>query len=131
MLRLDLFDYSDTSIVVKGTITVEGDNDAKTRNKNLIFKNNAPFRSCISKINNTFIDNTKDLDIVMPKYNLLEHSSNSSVTSGSLWSYYRDEINDSAIENNDDGNKIYNNKTITSRCFEYKTEIMRRTPDDN
>ena len=131
ILRLDLFDYSDTSIVVKGTITVEGDNDAKTRNKNLIFKNNAPFRSCLSKINNTFIDNAKDIDIVIPKYNLLEYNNNFSVTSGSLWNYYRDEINDSAIENNDDGNKINNNKTITSKCFEYKTKIMRRTPDDN
>ena len=67
----------------------------------------------------------------MPKYNLLEYNNNSSVTSESLWNYYRDEINDSAIENNDDGNKINNNKTITSKCFEYKTKIMRWTPDDN
>ena len=42
----------------------------------LIFKNNAPFRSCISKINNTFIDNAEDLDIVMPMYSLLEYSNN-------------------------------------------------------
>ena len=47
MLRSDLCDYSDAHIVVKGTITIEEDNDAKTRNKKLIFKNNAPFRSCI------------------------------------------------------------------------------------
>ena len=46
---------SDIYIVVKGRITVEGDNDAKTRSKNLIFKNCTPFRSCILKINNTFI----------------------------------------------------------------------------
>ena len=45
MLRLDLCDYSDAYIVVKGRITVEGDNDDKTRNKKLIFKNNTPFRS--------------------------------------------------------------------------------------
>ena len=62
---LDLFAYSDAYIVVKGTITVERDNDDKTRNKKLILKNNAPFRSCISKINNTFIENAEDLDIVM------------------------------------------------------------------
>ena len=39
--------YSDGHIVVKGTITVEGTNDAKKENKKLTFKNNAPFRSCI------------------------------------------------------------------------------------
>ena len=49
MLRSDLRDYSDAYIVVKERITVEGDNDAKTRNKKLIFKNNAQFGSCISK----------------------------------------------------------------------------------
>ena len=48
-----------------------------------------------------------------------------------MWSYYRDEINDSAIENNDDGNKINNNKKITSKSFEYKAKTMGRTPDDN
>ena len=52
------------------------------------------------------------------------------MTSGRLWNYYRDEINDSAIENNYDGNTINNNKTITSKSFEYKTKIGR-TPDNN
>ena len=47
MLRSDLCDYGDAYIVVKGIVTVEGENDDKTRNKKLIFKNNAPFRSCI------------------------------------------------------------------------------------
>ena len=41
MLRSDLCDYSDAYVVVKGKITVEGENDAKTRNKKVIFKNNA------------------------------------------------------------------------------------------
>ena len=48
-----------------------------------------------------------------------------------MWNYYRDEVNDSAIENNDDGNKISNSKTITSKSFEYKTKIIAGTPDDN
>ena len=56
MFRCDLCDYSKTYIVVKRRVTVEGDNDDKTRNKKLIFQNNATFRSCISKINNTFTD---------------------------------------------------------------------------
>ena len=47
MLRSDLCDYSDAYIVVKGTITVEEDDDSNKRNKKLFFKNDAPFRSCI------------------------------------------------------------------------------------
>ena len=56
ILRLDLCDYSDAYIVVERRITAEGNSVVKTRNKKLIFKDNAPFRSCISKINNTVID---------------------------------------------------------------------------
>ena len=66
MLRSDLCDYSDAYIVVKGDITLEGDNDANKRNKNLAFKNNAPFINCISKINGVKIDNAEDLVVVMP-----------------------------------------------------------------
>ena len=76
MLRSDLCDYNDAYIFVKGRITVEGNNDDKTRNKKLIFKSNAQFRSCISKITNTFTDNADDLDIVMKMYNLLEYHDN-------------------------------------------------------
>ena len=42
--------------------------------KKLVFKNNAPFISCISKINGIKIDNAEDLDNVMPMYNLPEYS---------------------------------------------------------
>ena len=90
MLRSDLYDQSNACIILKGTVTVEGTNDANKRNKKLTFKNNAPFRSCISKINNTLIDNAEDLDIVMPTYNLFEYNDNYSVTSGIFWNYYRD-----------------------------------------
>ena len=62
--------------------------------KELTFKNNAPFRSCILKINNTFIDYAKDLDTVTLMYNLLEYCESYFITSGSFWNYYRDEVND-------------------------------------
>ena len=39
--------------------------------KKLVFKNNAPFINCISKISGKQIDNAEDLDVVMPMYNLL------------------------------------------------------------
>ena len=71
MLRLDLRDYSDAYIVLKGRITVDGTVEAKEKNKKITFKNDAPFMSCISRIYNTFIDNSENLDIVMPMYNLL------------------------------------------------------------
>ena len=71
MLRSGLCDYSDAYIVVKGKITVTNPNN-NAYGKKLALKNNAPFLSCISKINNALIDNAEDLD--MPKYNLLEYS---------------------------------------------------------
>ena len=64
ILRSDLCGFSDAFIVFKGTITVADPNDANY-GKNLAFKNYAPFISCISKINNTLIDNAEGLNIVM------------------------------------------------------------------
>ena len=87
MLRSDLCDYNDAYIALKGTITVEGDDDNNKRDKNLFFKNNAPLRSGILKINNTFIENAEDLDIVIPMYDLLEYSGNYSMTLGRLRNY--------------------------------------------
>ena len=87
MLRSDLCDFSDAYIVVKGTITVTNpDNNAYY--KKLAFKINAPFVSCILKINITLADNAKDLVVVMPMYNLLEYSKNYSKITGSFWNYY-------------------------------------------
>ena len=53
--------------------------------KKVIFKNCAPFTNCISEINNTQIDNAKDIDIVMPMYNFKEYSNNYLKTSRILW----------------------------------------------
>ena len=78
MLRSDLCDYSDAYIVVKWTIDLLATdvNENDKAEKNVVLKNNAPLRSCISKMNSAFIDNAEDLDIVMPMYNLLEYSQN-------------------------------------------------------
>ena len=71
MLKSSLCDYSDAYILAKGTITVNKTAPAGAAAiKKVIFKNCAPFTNCISKINNTQIDNAKDIDIVMPMYNL-------------------------------------------------------------
>ena len=67
---------------VKGTITITGEGGnaaverADERDKGVTFKNCASFTKCISRINNTDIDNAHDNDIVMPMYNLIEYSDN-------------------------------------------------------
>ena len=63
------------------------------RDKVVAYKNCAPFTNCLSEINNTQVDNAKDIDIVMPMQNLIEHTDNYARKFGSLWQYYRDEPN--------------------------------------
>ena len=93
MLRSNLCDYNDAYIVVKGIIaatTEERDRDEM--NRQVIFKNNTPFISCVSKTNGTLIENAEDIDKVMPMYNLLDYSKNYLKTSGSLWNYLMRQI---------------------------------------
>ena len=126
MLRSDLCDYSDAYINVKEDITVRATDGANNirdkKNRPLAFKNNAPFISCISKINGVLIENAKALDILMPMYNLLKYSKNYSKTSVSLWNYYRDELTD---ETNDDNGP--NKNVINSKSFIYKASITGST----
>ena len=60
-------------------------------NIQLVFKNCAPFTYCKSEINNTQVDSSKDINVVMLMYNLTEYIDNYSKTSEGLWKYYRDE----------------------------------------
>ena len=92
VLRSDLCHFSDAYIVVKGTITVANSNN-DAYDKRLALKNDAPFTSCISKINNALIHNAENLHVVMPLYNFLEYSKNYSKATGRFWNYYRDETN--------------------------------------
>ena len=129
MLRSDLCHYADAYILIKGTITVNGvvngvENEIIRRNRKLILKNNAPFVSCIARINNEFIEDADDLDIVMSMYNLLEYSKNYRKTIGSLYNYYRDELSDDNNPNN-----FPNTNVINSSVFEYKNKITGNTYD--
>ena len=68
----------------------------------------------------------------MSMYNLLEYNGNYSMTSRSLRNYYEDEVNDDANENDSAGNyRINNNKTTTSKSFDYKAKIIGSTPADS
>ena len=80
MLKSSWCDFSDACILAIAIITINGAGvDADTRhadekNKGIIFKNCVPFINCKSEINNTEIDNAKDIDIVMRMYKLTEYS---------------------------------------------------------
>ena len=131
MLRSNLCDYSDAYILVKGTITVTtpgANNDANNIrdkiNRPLILKNNAPFVSCITRINCELIEDADNFDIVIPMYNLLEYSKNYRKTIGSLYNYYRDELSDDADDNNFD-----NIKVVDLNTFKYKNKIIGNTYD--
>ena len=108
MLRSDLCNYSDAYVWVKGTITVTNPNNNANFDRRLTPKNNAPFISCVSKINGELVENAEDLDIVIPMYNLLDHSKNYEKTSGSLFNYYRDEPSEDEIANDNGAINISN-----------------------
>ena len=80
-------DASDAYILVTENITSTNTSDANTR---IAFKNRAPFRKCITHINDEHVNNADNLDIIIPMYNLLGYSDNYSDTSGSLWQFKRD-----------------------------------------
>ena len=110
-------DYSDIYIVVTGNITTTG-GDANTR---VVFKNCAPFRKCITHINDEHIDNADNLDIIMPVYNLIEYSDNYSDASGSLWHFKRDE------QNMNNGNPA----NVTTNFYYRSSFFKPLTADDN
>ena len=122
MLRSSLCNYSDVYILVKGNISVNNtaadSAAANNTDKKVIFKNCAPFTNCISKINNTQIDNTEYIDIVMPMYNLIEYSDNYSKTSGSLWQYCK-----KIPAVNNEGNITDFNGAHATDSFNFKTKI--------
>ena len=83
MLRSDLCDFSDAYIVAKGIVTVSADKrNGDEMNRQVILKNNAPFISCISKING--------------------------ILNASLWNYYRDELTDDTNDNNGPNKNVIN-----------------------
>ena len=126
MLRTNLCDFSDAYILVKGNITVNNtaaaDANANNINKKALLKNCAPFTNCISKINNTQIDNAEYIDIIMPMCNLIEYSDNYSKISGSLWKYCKDvpAVNNNGIISDFNG-------VNATELFDFKTKITGQT----
>ena len=129
MQRSSLRDYSDAYILLKGSMAVNNTaadgTAANNTNKKVIFKNCALLTNCISKIDNTQIDNAEYIDKVMPMDNLLEFSDNYSKTSGSLWQYFKDIP---AVD--DDGNIINFNGANNTDSFKFKNRLTGQTNDD-
>ena len=129
MLKSSLCDYRDVYILVKRTISVNNiaaaGANANNTNKKVIFKNCVPFTNCINEINNTQIDNAKDIDIVMPMYNLIEYSDNYAKTTGSLWQYCKDIP---ALNANDEITEF----TVgnLTKLINFKAKITGQTGDD-
>ena len=133
LFRSNLCDYSDAYILAQGAITVtapgvnnNANNIRDKRNRPVILKNNAPFVSCITRINGELIEDADDLDIVVSMYNLLEYSKNYRKTIGSLYNYYRDELSDDVDDNNFDNIKVVNSNT-----FKYKNKTIGNTYNVN
>ena len=127
MSKSNLCDYSDAYILVKGTISVNNTAAAAVNNddKKVIFKNCAPFTNFISEINNTQVDNAKDIDIVMPMYNLIAYSDNYAKTTGSLWRYCKD------IPARNNNNNIINfTEDNLTDSFNSKVKFTGQSGDD-
>ena len=144
MLRADLCDYSDAYVEVTADVVVTvnrtnadnvnifaGDVEPNpnanppvvgvdnSHKRTFTLKNNAPFISCITKINGELVENAEDLDVVMPMYNLTEYSKNYRKTNGSLHNYYRDEPNSET-----NNNITYSIKNTIS--YDYKAKLTNR-----
>ena len=112
-MKSNLCDYNDAYILVRGDITV-----VAALATQVTFKNCAPFTTCITKIDETTIDDVEDLNLVMPMYNLIEYSSNYSEITESLWFYSKNEAtNFNANIANDDNFK----------SFKYKAKLSENT----
>ena len=109
-IESSLYDYSDAYILVIGNIAVTrsiAGNPVQRKQllnaaTQVVFKNCAPFKKCSTEIDGTLVDEASFINITMPMYKLIECSDNYCDTSGSLWGFKRDEIDNNAEVTNDD-----------------------------
>ena len=105
-----LYDYSDAYILVIGNITVtEG-----YLNTKVAFKNCHPFTACKNHLNNEYVEDSDNLDIIMNMYNLIEYSDNYSDSAASCYQFKRQE-------------PLPNNANLTvsgSSSFKYKSDLL-------
>ena len=119
-IESSLRDYFDAYILVTENIAVKRGNATDTADialgaiTQVAFKNCTLFEKRSTEIDGTLVDEANFINIAMPMYNLIEYSDNYSDTSGSLWGFKRDEIdNNSNVTNND-----------STPSFKYKAVIL-------
>ena len=124
-LESNLCVYSDAYILVTGNITVTrtiAHNPVQSKQAldaatQVVFKNCAPFENSRTEINDTFVGYADFINTAMPMYNLIEYSDNYSDTSGSLWDFKRDEMDNNANVTNDNN----------ASSFIYKASLIGKT----
>ena len=116
VLKSNLCEFNDAYILVRGGTTINEHNATQ-----VVFKNCAPNTKCITKIDGTIIGDAGDSNLVIPLYNLIEHSSEYPETMGSLWFYSKDEATKSGAD-------IANKKF---KSFEYKAKLLGNTEADD
>ena len=120
-LESSLCGYSDAYILVTGNISA-------TPNKTVtqvVLKNCAPSKKCSTEINSTLVDEADFINITMPMFNLIEYSDNYSDTSGSLWNFKRDEIDNNANVTDDNNAPSFKYKAsalVIQKTMEQKIE---------
>ena len=119
VIKPNLCDYSDAYILVTGDIKVAG----VAANTNVAFKNCAPFTRCVTHVDDEHVETAKNLDIIMPMYNLIEYSDNYADSSGSLYRFKRDECPMNDAEN------PLNVALDNSTSFNYKASLLGKATD--
>ena len=76
-------------------------------------------------INDEHVETAKNLDIIMPMYNLIEYSDNYADSSGSLYQFRRDE---SPMKN---ARNPLNVALDNSTSFKYKASLLGKADDDD
>ena len=117
--KSNLCDYSDAYILVTRDINVAD----VAANTNVAFKSCAPFTRCVIHINDEYVETAKNLDTIMPMYNLIEYSDNYSDLSGSLYQFKRDEFPMDNAEN------PLNVALDNSAFFKYKASLLGEATD--
>ena len=126
ILRSNLFDFSDAYIHVKGFITVPKiagvDATVNDTNKNVMFKNCAPFTTHITEINNTHVDDPQVIDIILTLHNIIENNDAYVKTSGPIWQYSKPVLADN---NNIIDFLANNNDTVSVKQLKMKKRTKR------
>ena len=125
-IESSLCDYSDAYILVTGNVAFKRRNAADTADialgaiTQVALKNCASVEKCLTEIDGTLVDEANVINITMPIYNLIEYSANYSDTSGSLWDFKRDEIDNIVNVSNDDN----------APSFKYKASNIGNTENN-